>query len=334
AALLAVPGASAYFLGGGVRYTQAARRTLLRVPDERGTGIRSSTEAYALLKARAVRELLGTAWGLAETGASGPTGNRYGDAAGHACFAVAGPVERSLTLETRHADREQNMWAFARAALELLVVGRLLAAFPDDAILAEERGAQAGRSGRRWIIDPLDGTTNYAHGVPVFAVSIGLETARRVQLGVVYDPSRNELYVADRGRGATVNGEPLAVSSTAGLGESLLSTGFPYDIRETRQTNLREYAAFAVRARGVRRMGSAVLDLAWVAAGRFDGFWELALGPWDIAASSLFIEEAGGRVTNLAGGPLDLEAPQVVASNGRIHDAVLAVLAEVRAGGA
>jgi len=220
------------------------------------------------------------------------------------------------------------------ARAEELVVGRLLAAFPDDAILAEERGAQAGRSGRRWIIDPLDGTTNYAHGVPVFAVSIGLETARRVQLGVVYDPSRNELYVADRGRGATVNGEPLAVSSTAGLGESLLSTGFPYDIRETRQTNLREYAAFAVRARGVRRMGSAVLDLAWVAAGRFDGFWELALGPWDIAASSLFIEEAGGRVTNLTGGPLDLEAPQVVASNGRIHDAVLAVLAEVRAGGA
>jgi len=120
AALLAVPGASAYFLGGGVIYTQAARRTLLRVPDERVTGIRSSTEAYALLKAQAVRELLGATWGLAETGASGPTGNRYGDAAGHACFAVAGPVERSLTLETRHADREQNMCAFARAALELL----------------------------------------------------------------------------------------------------------------------------------------------------------------------------------------------------------------------
>jgi myo-inositol-1(or 4)-monophosphatase len=212
------------------------------------------------------------------------------------------------------------------ARAEELVVGRLLAAFPDDAILAEERGAQAGRSGRRWIIDPLDGTTNYAHGVPVFAVSI--------ELGVVYDPSRDELYVADRGHGATVNGEPLAVSSTAALGESLLSTGFPYNIRETRETNLREYAAFAVRARGVRRMGSAVLDLAWVAAGRFDGFWELALGPWDIAASSLFIEEAGGRVTNLTGGPVDLDAPRMVASNGRIHDAVLAVLAEVRAGGA
>jgi len=120
AALLAVPGASAYFLGGGVIYTQAARRALLRVPDASVAGIRSSTEAYALLKARTIRELLGATWGLAETGASGPTGNRYGDAAGHVCLAVAGPVERALTLETRHADRERNMWTFARAALELL----------------------------------------------------------------------------------------------------------------------------------------------------------------------------------------------------------------------
>jgi PncC family amidohydrolase len=120
AALLAVPGASAYFLGGGVVYTQAARRALLRVPDELVTSVRSSTEAYALLKARTIRELLGATWGLAETGASGPTGNRYGDRPGHACLAVAGPVERSMTLETRRGDREQNMWAFARAALDLL----------------------------------------------------------------------------------------------------------------------------------------------------------------------------------------------------------------------
>ena len=120
AALLAVPGASAYFLGGGVIYTQAARRALLRVSDESVTSIRSSTEAYALLKARTIRELLGATWGLAETGATGPTGNRYGDAAGHACVAVAGPVERAITLETRHSDREKNMWAFAKAALELL----------------------------------------------------------------------------------------------------------------------------------------------------------------------------------------------------------------------
>ncbi len=216
---------------------------------------------------------------------------------------------------------------------EELIVGRLLAAFPDDGILAEERGAQAGRSGRRWIIDPLDGTTNYAHGLPVYAVSIGLVVERRVELGVVYDPSRDELYVGERGHGATVNDRSLAVSATATLDRSLLATGFPSNIRETRDTNLREYAAFALCCRGVRRMGSATLDLAWLAAGRFDAFWELSLGPWDVAASSLFIEEAGGRITSLTGGPLDLDAPAVVASNGRIHEAVLAVLAEVRAGG-
>ena len=213
---------------------------------------------------------------------------------------------------------------------EELVVGRLAEAFPDDAILSEERGAACGRSGRRWIVDPLDGTTNYAHGVPIFCVSIALEVEGRVELGVAYDPSFDELYVAERGRGATVNDERLAVSTTVTLDESLLTTGFPYGIRETRDTNLPEYAAFAVRCRGVRRFGSAVLDLAWVAAGRFDGFWELRLGSWDVAAGGLFVEEAGGRVTNLVGGPLDLNAPAAVATNGRIHEAMLTVLRQIR----
>jgi myo-inositol-1(or 4)-monophosphatase len=213
---------------------------------------------------------------------------------------------------------------------EELIVGRLGQAFPDDSILAEERGAAPGRSGRRWIVDPLDGTTNYAHGVAIYCVSIALEVGGRIGLGVAYDPSLDELHVAERGQGATVNGEQVAVSTTATLDESLLTTGFPYNIRETRDTNLKEYAAFAVRCRGVRRLGSAVLDLAWVAAGRLDGFWELRLGPWDVAAGRLFVEEAGGRVTNLEGGALDLDAPAVVASNGRIHDAMLAVLRETR----
>jgi len=213
---------------------------------------------------------------------------------------------------------------------EALIVARLIAAFPDDTVLAEERGAAVGRSGRRWIVDPLDGTTNYAHGVPIFSVSIALEVGSRVELGVAYDPSFDELYVAERGRGATVNDRPLAVSATATLDESLLTTGFPYDIRETRDTNLSEYAAFALRCRGVRRLGSAVLDLAWVAAGHLDGFWELQLGPWDVAAGSLFVEEAGGRVTNLVGGALELDTPAVVASNGRIHDEMLAGLSEIR----
>jgi myo-inositol-1(or 4)-monophosphatase len=216
------------------------------------------------------------------------------------------------------------------ARAEALIVDGVLAAFPDDAILAEERGAQAGRSGRRWIIDPLDGTTNYAHGLPLYAVSIALEVAGRVELGVVYDPSHGDLYVAERGHGAVCNDTPLAVSTTDTLDASLLATGFPYDIRTTPHNNLREFAAFALRARGVRRLGSAVLYLAWVAAGHFDGYWELRLGAWDVAAAGLMVEEAGGRLTAITGAPLDLAAPTVLASNGRIHDAMLKILEDTR----
>lgn len=216
------------------------------------------------------------------------------------------------------------------ARAEAFIVDRLLAAFPGDAILAEERGAQGGRSGRRWIIDPIDGTTNYAHGLPAYAVSIALEAAGGVVLGVVYDPSHDELYVAERGSGAFCNDARLAVSTTTSLDESLLTTGFPYDIRVNPDNNLKEYAVFATRSRAVRRVGSAVIDLAWVACGRYDGFWELRLGPWDVAAAGLMVEEAGGRLTSIDGGPLDMEAPTLVASNGRIHDAMLAILREVR----
>ena len=217
-----------------------------------------------------------------------------------------------------------------RAEAEIL--GRLRGAFPEDAILSEESGASAGRSGRRWIVDPLDGTTNYAHGLPLFGVSIALEAGRRITLGVVYDPSRDELFVAERGGGATLNEAPIRVSTTATLDESLLVTGFPYNIRETRDTNLPEYAAFSVRARAVRRLGSAVLDLAWVACGRFDAFWELRLGAWDVAAGSVLVEEAGGLVTGIDGGPLDVDAPTLIASNGIVHHDVLRVLKEVRGG--
>jgi myo-inositol-1(or 4)-monophosphatase len=214
--------------------------------------------------------------------------------------------------------------------VEALIVERLRAEFPDDGVLGEEGGARPGRSGRRWIIDPLDGTTNYAHGIPLFTVSVALETAGRPVLGVIYDPSHEELFVAERGRGAVLNDRPLAVSSSSRLEESLLVTGFPYDIRVRDDNNLREYAAFSVRARAVRRLGSAALDLAWVAAGRFDGYWELSVGPWDVAAGALLVEEAGGRVTDPRGAPLSLEAPSIVATNGRIHDAIVALLTEIR----
>jgi myo-inositol-1(or 4)-monophosphatase len=230
----------------------------------------------------------------------------------------------------RYKGHPTNLVTEMDARAEGVVLDALRAAFPDDAILSEEAGAIDGRSGRRWIVDPLDGTTNYAHGLPLFGVSIALEVDKRVALGVVYDPNRDELYAAERGGGATVNDAPLAVSTAGILDESLLVTGFPYNIRETSDNNLAEYAAFSVRARAVRRMGSVVIDLAWLAAGRIDGFWELRLGPWDVAAVSLLVEEAGGRVTDLTGGPLDIDAPQLVASNGHVHAAILAVLREVR----
>ena len=246
---------------------------------------------------------------------------------------AAGTLLRDALVGPRHITYKgspTNLVTEMDARVETLVVDRLLAAFPDDAILAEERGGQAGRSGRRWIIDPLDGTTNYAHGLPIYAVSIALEVGGRVELGVIYDPSQRELFVAERGAGAFCNDRRLTVSTAATLDASLLATGFPYDIRVKADNNLREYAAFAVRARGVRRMGSAVLYLAWLAAGRFDAYWELRLGPWDVAAGGLMVEEAGGRLTGLTGEPLDLDSPRIVASNGRIHEAMLAVLREVR----
>lgn len=229
-----------------------------------------------------------------------------------------------------YKDSPINLVTEMDARAEALILDRLRAAFPADAVLTEEAGLHAGASGRRWIVDPLDGTTNYAHGLPLFAVSIALETRGQLTLGVAFDPARDELFVATRGGGATLNDRPLAVSTTAALGESLLTTGFPYDIRDTADTNLREYGVFSLRARAVRRLGSAVIDLAWVAAGRFDGYWELRLAPWDAAAGALLVEEAGGRITGLRGEPLDLAAPSVVATNGRIHAAMLAILEETR----
>jgi myo-inositol-1(or 4)-monophosphatase len=181
-------------------------------------------------------------------------------------------------------------------------------------------------------VDPLDGTTNYAHGLPVFGVSIALEAARRLVLGVVYDPSRDEMFVAERGGGATLNDAAIRVSAAASVDTSLLVTGFPYNIRETADTNLTEYAALSLRARAVRRFGSAVIDLAYVACGRFDGYWELRLGAWDVAAGAVLVEEAGGRITGIDGGALDVDAPTLLATNGLIHDEMLRALKEIRGG--
>ena len=246
---------------------------------------------------------------------------------------AAGDLLRRELRGSRHIAYKgspTNLVTEMDARAEALILDTLGRAFPDDAVLTEETGSRSGRSGRRWIIDPLDGTTNYAHGVPIFAVSIALEVAGGVVLGVVYDPSQQELFVAERGQGAWLGDQRLRVSTAEVLDESLLVTGFPYNIRETPDTNLAEWAAFSVRVRAVRRLGSAVLDLAWLAAGRLEGYWELRVGPWDVAAGSLLVEEAGGRISDLTGGPLDLAAPAIVASNGRIHEAMLTVLRENR----
>jgi myo-inositol-1(or 4)-monophosphatase len=233
--------------------------------------------------------------------------------------------------QIRYKGSPSNLVTEMDRQAEALVIDCLRSRFPDHAILAEEGGARPGSSTHRWIVDPLDGTTNYAHGMPFFAVSIALEIEGTVQLGVVFDPNRDECFTVVRGEGAFLNGQPLRVSETPTLDESLLSTGYPYDIRRTRDNNLAEHAAFMVRCRSVREMGSAAINLALVAAGRLDGFWELVLGPWDVAAGCLMVEEAGGRVTTPAGGLVDLGRPAVVASNGKIHDEMLATLSEVRA---
>jgi myo-inositol-1(or 4)-monophosphatase len=209
---------------------------------------------------------------------------------------------------------------------EELIVSRIQQAFPTHSILAEESHDKTVPGQYTWVIDPLDGTTNYAHGFPVFSVSIGLEISGKVEFGVVYDPTRSELFTARCGRGAFCNDMPLHVSKTESLGASLLSTGFPYDIRSSKLNNLDNYCAFALRSQGVRRCGSAALDLSYVAAGRFDGFWELKLNPWDCAAGYLLVSEAGGKVTNFRGGMASIYGREVVASNGRIHQQMLEVL--------
>ncbi len=212
-------------------------------------------------------------------------------------------------------------------AAEELIVSRIRKAFPSHAILAEERHNQDHSKGIAWVIDPLDGTTNYAHGYPVFSVSIGLEIDGEIQWGAVFDPTRNELFSACKGRGAACNGAPIGISKNSTLTSSLLATGFPYDIQTDSRNNLDNFCAFAVRVQGVRRGGSAALDLCYVASGRFDGFWEYKLKPWDCAAGSLIVREAGGTISNFGGRPFSIYEGEVVASNGLIHQQMLDVLA-------
>jgi myo-inositol-1(or 4)-monophosphatase len=239
-------------------------------------------------------------------------------------------------LRVRSKGVRSNLVTDADVTSESLIRRIIAQRFPDDAVLGEEegvgtRGSRAHTTGGaqgaagRWIVDPLDGTTNYTHGYPFFSVSIAYEANGEVVLGVVHDPSRDEMFVAERGAGARLNGGKLAVSGQRELRDSFIVTGFP-PIAPGEKPPLKPLEAMMLRCQAVRRDGSAALDLCYVAAGRFEGFWESALHAWDIAAGALIVEEAGGRVSDYGGNALKLDAGQLVASNGAIHDAMLAVL--------
>jgi myo-inositol-1(or 4)-monophosphatase len=214
---------------------------------------------------------------------------------------------------------------FDRAS-ERFIVDGVSAAFPGDGLLAEEGSRREGGAWC-WYIDPLDGTTNFAHGLPHFAISIAGEREGTLEFGVVYDPMRGELFRAERGAGAYLNDRRLQVSAASALGQSLLVTGFPYDLRENPHNNLDLFAHMARQSLGVRRFGAAALDLAYVAAGRFDAYWELRLSPWDLAAGIVLVREAGGAVSRVDGGPDILSPPpSIAASNGRLHVDLLEAL--------
>lgn len=206
---------------------------------------------------------------------------------------------------------------------EALILKRLRAQWPSHDVIGEEGARIETGSDYRWYIDPLDGTTNFAHGFPVFCVSMALEHKGKRVAGVVYDPTRNELFSAEKGSGAFLNGEPVHVSKIANLAECLVATGFPSHKRH-KNPNIYFYHQITLRTHGVRRAGSAALDLCSVACGRFDGFWEFNLNPWDTAAGVLLVEEAGGRVTDFTGGPFQIASRETLASNGLVHDALLA----------
>lgn len=235
--------------------------------------------------------------------------------------------ERGIRVEFKG---DYNLVTEADRSAETLIVKLISEQCPDHDILAEESDYGRQQSAHRWIIDPLDGTTNYAHGFPWFAVSVALEVDGRLELGAVYNPYVDEFYWAERGNGAFLNGRTLAVSSIGSLDRALLATGFAYDHKQSPANNYDHFNRFQLAAQACRRPGVASLDLASVAAGRFDGFWEMKLKPWDVAAGVLLVEEAGGLVSDFDGRPMGLESLECLASNRLIHAEMLAILQQGR----
>lgn len=221
-----------------------------------------------------------------------------------------------------------NLVTEADLASEALIIERIRSHFPKHSILAEESGeAVTIGDGNtwKWIIDPLDGTTNFAHGYPCFCVTLALEHDSEIMIGVTFDPTRNELFAAEKGKGASLNNKPIRVSAAEDLGDALIVTGFPYDFK-SRPQFARHLTEFLLRSRGVRRDGSAALDMAYVACGRYDAFWEEGLNPWDVAAGYLLVEEAGGRVSYYDGSKFNVYSPPICASNGLLHGQMMDVL--------
>ncbi len=238
---------------------------------------------------------------------------------------LARHFERRVVAERKG---EYDLVTEADRASEALVVERLRAYYPNHAIVAEEGGGIDSPSDYRWYVDPLDGTTNFAHSYPMWAVTIGLERAGEPIAGVVYDPVRDEMFAAELGGGAYLNNHRIRVSGARRVAESLLATGFP-NIQRSGSYNIHFYHQLAMASHGVRRSGSAALDLAYVACGRLDGFWEFGLQPWDMAAGRLIVAEAGGRYSDMNGRPHNLQSPHLAADNGLIHDELLALFAEI-----
>jgi myo-inositol-1(or 4)-monophosphatase len=209
---------------------------------------------------------------------------------------------------------------------EEVILSIIKESYPDHRILAEETGDSGVSSSFKWIIDPLDGTTNYAHGYPCFCVSLAIEHEGEVIYSTVYDPVREELFTAEKGKGVYLNGKAIKVSSTKQLNQSLLCTGFPYDVKDDMNSNILDFRNFLMKALAVRRDGSAALDLCYTATGRFDGFWEQKLHPWDVAAGGLLVKEAGGKLSNFKGGNFSIYDIEIVASNGLIHNQMIETL--------
>ena len=244
----------------------------------------------------------------------------------------AGAIQRARFGSTLEVKKKGAIDLVTEVDLEVERAARALlgARFPDHDILAEELGGGQAGASHRWVFDPLDGTTNFAHGVPIFCSSLALEIDGEAVVGAVFDPNRQELFTAERGVGAWLNGVPMRTSSAATLIDALLVTGFPYDVHTTLDEVVGLFAAFVAESRAIRRLGSAAIDLCWVAAGRMDGFWEERLQPWDTRAGALLVQEAGGRVTGLDGGLWQPDAGHLLASNDRLHDAMLQVVRTFR----